>query len=216
MPETVTPAAGSQTTTPPAPATPVEEKVTVSKAEFEKLSRDAARAAEAQSRATRLEKMVKQSNGHFKTQQPVTPPSQEEREAAAAIEDRKAERALVALAADPAYREVLDSDPTLRTILTQNPLAILPVYAPDALDAEDAVSLVKDALNQRVSQKAADKKAAEEASKPKPQTPPTPPAGVTNPQNGNDAEYEAAKKQGNTENALAAMISLKGKRMAGN
>ena len=55
------------------------------------------------------------------------------------------------------------------------------------------------------------------AAEPKPEKkdPVAPPSGGANIRDGGDAEYEAAKKIGNTEQSIAAMISLKGRRMAG-
>jgi hypothetical protein len=144
-------------------------------------------------------------NSHFKPQAPVTPPTPDEQREAAEAEDRKAEKGLMSLALDPAYRTVLDSDPTLRDLLTKNPLAVLPVLAPDALDAVDAVALVKEALDKRKTP------ATPPASATPPTTPPTPPAGGVNPPGtavDNEA-YEAARKVPNTENALAGMIGAK-------
>src|SRR3990167_1820451 len=146
----------SETATPAVPAAtpaPQPETVTLDKQAHNQLVRDAARAGEAQSRADRLEALAKKNGllggGHFKPATPVTPPTPEERQAAGAEEDRKAEKGLLGLALDPAYRTVLDADPTLRDLLTKNPLAVLPVFAPDALDADDAVGLVRDMLKKR-------------------------------------------------------------------
>lgn len=191
--------------TPPAtPATPAAESVTLTKEAHDKLVRDAARASEAQSRADRLEAARRRNPGHFTPQPPATPPSPEDAAARAAEEDRKAERGLLSLAVDPAFREVLDADQTLRDMLTRNPLAVLPVLAPDAIDAEDAISLVREALNKR----AAAKKPATPPADTPPTTPPTPPV-VPNPQDKpTDAEYEAARKHPSTEAAVAGMIKV--------
>lgn len=210
MSETATPAAQPGGTPPAAPAaTPANsqpEKVALEKEAHDQLVRDAARAAEAQSRADRYEGMLKKhgllGGGHFKPATPVTPPSDEERQAQAAEEDRKAERGLLALALDPAHRATLDADPTLRDILTKNPLAVLPILAPDALDADDAISLVKDALLKRAP--------APKLPETPPVVPPTPPVGAVNPQGDlHNAEVEAAKKNPNTERAVAGMIGAR-------
>lgn len=199
---------------PVAPVAPPSgtESVSLSKEAHEQLVRDAARAAESQSRADRYENILKKNGllggGHFKPVMPATPPTPEERQAAAADEDRKAEKGLLSLALDPAYRATLDADPTLRDLLTKNPLAVLPILAPDALDADDAVSLVRDALAKR-----------KPAAPPTPATPPapaTPPSGAVNP---NDKplneEVEAARKHPNTERAIAGMIGAKLRQNAG-
>ena len=217
MSETVTPVEnkGGTPPTPPA-ATPVNnaaETVSLKKEEHDQLIKDAARASTAQSDADRYKNILKKhgllGGGYFKPPvAPVTPPTPEERATAASDEDRKAEKGLIGLALDPVYREVLDKDPTLRDLLTKNPLAILPIFAPDALDADDAVSLVKEALNKR-----------------KPVTPPvtppatppaTPPIGGVNPQDkAVNEEVEAARKHPNTETAIAKMVGAKLKSAAG-
>ena len=206
----------SETATPAVPAAtpaPQPETVTLEKKAHDQLITDAARASEAQSRADRYENVLKRNGllggGHFKPAAPATPPTPEERQAAGAAEDEKAKAGLLGLALDPAYRTALDADPTLRDLLTKNPLAVLPILAPDALDADDAVSLVRDALSKR----------AKPATPPTPPTPPasaTPPPGAVNPQ-GNlpNEEVEAARKLPNTEKAIAGMIGAKLRQSAG-
>lgn len=213
MSDAANPAVPQNGTPPVAPAaTPAlnaTEKVTLDKQAHDQLVRDAARAAEAQSRADRYEGMLKKNgliggSGHFRPSAPATPPTPEERQVAATDEDRKAERGLLSLALDPAYREVLDKEPLLRDMLIKNPLAILPVFAPDALDADDAVSLVKEALNKR-------KPAPAPATPSNPATPPAvPPAGGVNPADKPvDENYEAARKIPHTERAIAGMVAAK-------
>ena len=199
----VTPAPTAPAAT-PAPA-PAEETVVLTKEQHAQLARDAARAASNQRKADLFDSLNK-GTGRFAPPAPVTPPSPEDVSAYANAEDRKAERGLTAIAADPAYREVLDADPTLRSLLIANPLAVLPMLAPDALDAEDAINLVKESLNGR-------KKPATPtpAPVPAPATPPAPPSGVVNPpasQQAND-DWEAAKKNPNTEHAIAGMVTAK-------
>ncbi len=202
VPKTDAPVAPAAT-----PAANAAETVTLSKEAHDQLVKDAARAPEAQSRADRYANILKKNDllggGHFKPATPATPPTPEERQAQAADEDRKAERGLLGIALDPAYREVLDKEPLLRDMLTRNPLAILPVLAPDALDADDAVSLVREALNKR--------KPAPTFPVTPPATPPaTPPHGAVNP---NDKpvneEVEAARKIPNTERAVAGMLGAR-------
>lgn len=217
MSEAATPAVPNNGTPPVVPAaTPASnaaDMVNLSKEAHDQLVRDAARASEAQSRADRYEKVLKSNGllggGHFKSAAPATPPTPEERQAQGAEEDRKAERGLLGIALDPAYREVLDKDPTLRDLLTKNPLAVLPIYAAEALDADDAVGLVKDMLSKRAAPPAKPMSAI-------PPAPATPPAGAIN---ANDKpvneEVEAARKLPNTERAIAGMIGAKLRQNAG-
>lgn len=189
---------------PKAPTAANPELVTLTKEQHDQLARDAARASANQRKADLYDRLNgANSNSRFKPVAPTTPPTEDERAAQALVEDRKAERGLLALAADPAYREVLDLDPTLRSLLTTYPLAVLPLLAPDALDADDALNLVKEALNAR-------KPVAPPAKTPAPSTPPTPPAGAINPNDSpvND-EVEAARKDPNTENAIAKMVGAR-------
>lgn len=183
------------------------DSVTLSKAEVDQLRRDAARASEAQTRADRLEKAQKRSKAHFDSSRTPTPPSVEEVEAQGAAEDAKAERGLMRLASNPEYRDVLDNDPTLRDLLTTNPLALLPVYASDALDAEDAIDMVKEALLARKAKLAPTPK-AEDKKEEKKETPPVGGVNTPAPQVNSEA-YESAKKNPNTESALAGMFKAK-------
>jgi len=207
--------------TPPAaptatPSNAQPETVTLDKQAHDQLVKDAARASTAQSEADRYKNVLKKNGliggGHFKPAEPATPPTLEERQAAGAAEDQKAERGLLALALDPAFREVLDADHTLRDLITKNPLAVLPILAPDALDADDALALVREALDKR-------KPAATPAIPATPATPPvtsTPPVGGINPKDQPvDENYEAARKIPNTEHALAGMINAKIRASAG-
>ena len=218
MSEAATPAVPANGMPPVAPAaTPANsqpESVTLGKEAHDQLVRNAARASEAQTRADRYEAVLKKNGllggGHFKPVAPATPPTPEERQAQGAEEDRKAERGLLGIALDPAYRELLDKDPTLRDLLTKNPLAVLPIYAPEALDADDAVGLVKDMLTKR------NVSSVPPSTPPIPPVPATPPVGGVNP---NDKpmneEVEAARKLPNTERAIAGMIGAKLRANAG-
>lgn len=191
------------------PASNAAETVTLTKEQHDQLARDAARAASNQRKADLYDRVVgKNGNGHFRAPAPApaTPPADDGKgEDWAAAEDRKAERGLLSLAVDPSLREVLDADPTLREMITKNPLAVLPILAPDALDAEDAVNLVKGALESR--KKPSTPPATPPAT---PATPPAPPAGGVNPQNKEvDEAVERARKNPNTENAIAGMIKAR-------
>lgn len=197
------PATPAATPAPAATAAPQPEQVTLAKEELDQLRRDSARASSNQRKADLYDRL-NNGKGHFKPNTPVAEPSEDERAAAALAEDRKAEKGLLALAADPDLRDVLDKDPTLRSLLTSNPLAVLPMLAPEALDAEDAVNLVREALGKR-------KTPAEVPPTPPPTpTPDTPPAGAVNP---NDEpvneEVEVARKIPNTERAVAGMLGAR-------
>jgi len=184
------------------PTTATPEVVTLTKEAHEQLARDAARASSSQRKADLYDRMMGKSNGHFKPTPPTSPPSQEEMQAAAEVEDRKAEKGLLALAIDPIYRTILDNDPTLRDLLTKNPLAVLPMFASEALDAEDAISLVKEALDKR--------KPKDTQPAPQPEAPKVPPTGGVNTNTTQiDEEYEAARKIKNTETAIAKMVAAK-------
>lgn len=201
--------------TPPAPEVkPGEETVTLTKAEADQLRRDAARASSAQSRADRLARLAGRSSGRFGASAAPAPaaPSKDEQEANLIEEDRKAERGLTALVIDPKYREVLDTDPTLRNMLTKNPLGVLPVMAADALDAEDAISLVREKLDERLA--ALSKPKNDAADQKKPDVPAAPPAGGQNvPDKSVQDEIELARKNPNTEQAIAGMIRVGAKHM---
>lgn len=203
VPSTEAPVAPAAT-----PATNAAETVTLTKEQHDQLARDAARASSNQRKADLYDRVVgKNGNGHFRAPgQPAAPASDEGKgEDWAATEDRKAERGLLSLAVDPAFREVLDADTTLRDIFTKNPLAVLPILAPDALDADDAVSLVREALNSR--KKPSTPPAAPSAT---PATPPAPPTGGVNPQDREvNEEVEKARTLPNTENAIAGMIKAR-------
>lgn len=201
----------------PAPATPGEngEKVTLTKEEYDQMSRDAARAKTNQSKADRFDRLYGKAGVFGNRPQPsAQQPTAEERAEQAAEEDKKAERGILAIAANPDYREILDADPTLRNLMLTNPLAVLPMYANDALDAEDAISMVKEALNSL-------KKPTTPSTPPNPPAnnpvPPTPPAGGINPtgEKSVDEDYENARKNPNTEQALAGMIKAGIKKMGG-
>ncbi len=195
------------------------ETVTLNKEEVDQLRRDAARAGANQSKADRYDRLIRQGkvSGNFKSSVPATPPLEEEQKEFAATEDRKAEWGLMGLALDPAYREVLDADQTLRSLLITSPLSILPMYAPDAFDAEDAIALVKEKLLVKAAELKA-KSIISPVTPPVSATPPaTPPAGGVNPSRATtpNAEYEAASKLPNTEQAIAGMIKQGLKRMGG-
>jgi hypothetical protein len=193
----------------PTAATPsvTTETVTLSKEAHDQLAKDAARARENQRKASLYDKIAGKGGSRFHA--PVAPvaPSDDDREAAARAEDMKATQGLMRLASDPSFRDVLDSDPTLRSMLIENPLAVLPMLAPDALDADDAVSLVKEALAGR-------RKPATPAAKPDtpvtPKTPEVPPAGgVNTPDKPVNDALEAARKLPNTEHSIAGMLKAR-------
>lgn len=205
VPATETPAVPAPVAPAATPA-PAVETVSLTKEEHAQLARDAARAAANQRKADLYDRQFGNGN-HFQPTAPATPPTAEQLKEKADAEDRKAERGLTQIAASPEFREVLDADPTLRDLMVKNPLAVLPLLAPDALDAEDALNLVKEALNGRKKPVAP----VTPAPTAPPATPPAPPAGGVNPnadQQTVDA-VEAARKNPNTEQAIAGMVSAK-------
>lgn len=204
-------------TPPVAPvATPAEENtVVLKKEEHDQLKRDAARTAASDRENKRLRKLAGlDETGHFPARkaQPVpTPPSEEDAQAQALAEDRKAADGLRRIAIDPQFRKVLDADQTLAALFKDNPIAVLPLLAPDALDAEDALELVTEKLTERLTK-------ITEAEKPPVNPPPAPvvpPAGAPNAQP-TDAAYEDAKKIPNTDKAITEMIKIGLGKLPGN
>lgn len=222
-----TPVAEAPAQTPPVaetPATPAQsqqgETVSLTKEEHEQLLKDAARASEAQSRADRFEKALKRAGGkdkpRFGGESKSNPAdSAEDKEAAGIEEDRKAEKGLMAIAIDPRFRPVFDNDRTLRELLASNPLGVLPLLAPDAVDAADAIDLITDALEARLEElnKVSDNaKPTPPATEPKPAaTTVTPPPGGVNAPGATtpNTAYENAQKDPSTERGIAGMIKAK-------
>ena len=195
--------------TPPAtpPVAPQPETVTLTKEQHDQLERDAARARTNQSKADRYDRIVARP-GAIRRDPAAAAPSAEEVNAKAAEEDLKAERGLLALAGDPEMREILDASPDIRTMLLTNPLGVLPVFAPGALDAEDAISLVREKLLERK------KPATPPPAAPAPSPAAVPPVGGVNVDSKKiDEEYEQARKTNNTEAAIAGMVKVGIKRL---
>lgn len=206
MSETATPVA-PEATPAAAPATPApaSETVTLTKEQHDQLARDAARAGEAQTRADRLaeeNKRLRQRPGAIRGQAPAGNDGGDDH-----VEDAKAEREILRLAGDPSIREILDADPTLQRLITSDPLALVRMYADNPLDAEDAVSQVKDKLLER---KSTLKKADPAPTTPAPSTPPAIPGRAPNPAPKDLAtELETAQKNPSTQGAAADMIRAK-------
>jgi hypothetical protein len=202
-----TPAPAPAATPAPAAEPVAEVTVTIPKSQLDQLAKDAARASGNQRKADLFDRHF--PNGAGARFQPATPapaPSADEMRSQAEAEDRKAERGLIAIAASPEFREILDADPTLRDLMVKNPLAVLPLLAPDALDADDALSLVKDALNGRKKPEAP----ATPAAAPAAPTDVPKPGAVTTPTDQTMHEaVEEARKIPNTEGAIAKMIGVK-------
>lgn len=195
------------------------ETVTLTKEELAEKERLIAVGQGAQKELGRYQRVfgkIGDKGGHFKPAAKAatedgaaTPPAEDQ----GAIEDRKAERMLLGIAADPEYRAVLDADPTLRDLFARNPLGVLPLLAPDALDAEDAKELVKEKLDARLEaiKKASTENPAPVATTEKKDEAPNAGGVNTSPAN-QDAEYESARKVDNTEQAIAGMVKVKMKR----
>lgn len=214
MSEAVTPAetpTDAPVTPAATPATTQPESVTLTKEQHDQLARDAARARANQSKADRYDRMMS-GGSHFHAQAPVTPPTEEERAEKAQQEDRKAERGILSLAGESKYRALFDADPTLHEMFRKNPLSVLPLLAPEALDAEDAMSLITEKLDERLTRLAPATPAAPKE-EPKPATPPA--GGVNTQTDLPNEEYEAARKLPGTEQAIAGMVRAGLKRMGG-
>lgn len=203
-----------------APATPTydpEKQVVLNKEEAAQLRKDAARAAGSQRKADLFDRFSQ--NGAFGNRPaPAEDPAKGAPAAeSVAKEERKAERGLTQLALDPEYRDVFDADPTLRAMFANDPLSVLPVLAPDALDAQDAIALVKEKLAER---KAGIRKPETKVDgDPKPVVDPSdkvPPAGGINTTGTNpNPEYEAAKKLPHAEQAVAGMLGARFRELGG-
>lgn len=192
-----------------------EETVSLKKADYERMQ---ARQSEADKRKAELdrkereiarrERMLKKAAGDT-TDTPDDVATQ-----AAKDEDAKAERMLLRLGANPKYRAAIDADPTFRDMLLNNPLSLLPTYAKDAFDAEDAVSLIEDELSKRL-EKVEKKEDAPQADpkdekKEDKKTPEVPPKGGVNlsPPEG-DATYDKTLKEGSVADAIAYRMRKK-------
>lgn len=152
----------------PAPATPAtevttpanpqgEETVTVKKSDWDRTQGRQSYLDKKEATITRREQALARGEVFsFKQSvspaQPVSPsPAGDDDITVSTAEDRKAERGLIALALKPEYRDVLDADPTFRDMLTKAPLSILPLYAADSVDAEDAVQQITEYLDDKKS-----------------------------------------------------------------
>lgn len=207
-----------------AAATGEQGKVVLTKEQHDKLVTDAAATTEARrlqgqadARAARLAAALGKGGSHFGAPAEAKPaPTKEEREEYAAGEDRKAAQGLQRLAIDPRFREALDADPTLMGLFQNSPLAVLPLLAPDALDAEDAIGLVTTKLTEKVAAIAAAKAASVVVAPVVKPADTTPPAGIVNTRTTQqNEEYEAARKSPNVENAVAGMIKVGLKSLGG-
>lgn len=189
----------------PVAAPAVEEAglVKVSKEKLDQLERDAARAATNQRKAALYDRLSgKGPASPFAAKAaPAAAPTEDEREEASRREDMKAERLIMRLAAEPKYRAILDADTTLRDMMMNNPLAVLPVLAPDALDAEDALSLVTEKLDQKLSAIQAQKPAATAPAAPATEEQKKPAETMTVEQ-----RVEEASKGKHLESSVAGMI----------
>lgn len=202
----------------PVAATVVPAFVPLTKEETDKLTkeRDDARILQGQAdaRAARLQAALTGKGGSRFVAPGAAPaaPTEQEKLDYAVEEDRKAVQGLQRLALDPAYRAALDADPTLRGLFQNNPLAVLPLLAPAAYDAEDAVTLVKQALAEK-----AGKVTATVVTPPVEVKPVVVVPGAIAPVSAEvlDEQYESAKKLPNIESALHSMIGIGLKKMTG-
>jgi hypothetical protein len=97
---------------------------------------------------------------------------------------------------------LLDSDPTLRDLMVNNPLAVLPTLAPDAIDAEDALALVTEKLDARLTTINAPAPAA-----PAPATVPAP--AVNTPSKSVEERVVEAQKAPHLRDAIAGSLAAR-------
>lgn len=137
-----------------------EETVTVPKGEWEKTQKERDQARDMQSIADKekrkaLRKMkamerafnnVSQGeDGDTRGEVELEPYTDEEK---TQISNQAEKGILSKVATNSKYREVLDNDPTLKDIISRNPLALIDNY----IDAEDAVEQVLEVLDERAEQ----------------------------------------------------------------
>lgn len=183
----------------PADAPTGDEMVSVKKSDLDAMKGRQSALDIRENRLKKLEKKFGFSGGFKKTPAPAAPADGGDDGSA---EDDKAKSLLIGIALDPEYREVLDANPMLRDMLTKNPLSILPLYAADAIDAEDAEGLVKEHLAGLKSKL----KPVEKPADPAPKKDETPKAGGENSVFGkevgkveaDDKEYAEKLKKGDT------------------
>lgn len=226
---TPAPAAAAPEATPVAPAVSEEETVTLKKSDYEAHLGRISATDKKEARLNKFAQKIGYGKSHFsQSAQPAAAPvapSPEEAAEAASVEDRKAERGITRLALDPSYRAALDADPTFRDILSQNPLSLLDIYAPDALDAEDAVEQMKEELDRRAALASKPEPAAPAAPAPAPAPAEVPPAGHGSMGDGaiaeaakDDPEYKDVVKTGTLKGVAAGIkhrLASVGKQRAG-
>lgn len=130
-----TPPAGEQTPSQPA----VEETATLKKTELSELQKKAAQASEAQSRADKLEKELRETKRGFKRK--VVDSENFKPEEILEVKSKVAAR----LITSDKYRDLVSKKPELTRILGKNPLDLL--EANEFIDAEDAADQVFDYLD---------------------------------------------------------------------
>ena len=183
-----------------APVTLKDDEVVVKKSDLDAMKGRQSLLDKKEERLKKLEKKFGFSGGFKKTPAPAAPADGGDDGAA---EDEKAKGLLQGIALDPEYRDVLDANPILKDMLLRNPLSVLPLYASEAIDAEDAEGLVKEHL---AGLKSKLPPANPAPANPAPKKEDTPPAGGENSVFGkevgkvdaNDKEYAEKLKKGDT------------------
>ena len=209
-------------TTPPAAPkdTPADksqqgDNVTLTKEEHNLLKKQAAIASSAQKKADRLERLVnrKTREGVFTGKpapEPITPPTTDELKVQGEEEDRKAEMGVMRLSTDPKYRKILDSDETLREMMTKTPINMLRMYANNPVDAEEAIDMVTEHLDSRLEAMNIDPATTDPKPAANTDEPAIPPAGGVNVAAAQtDEVMEGFKKMSNVEDAVSKMVKHK-------
>ena len=151
------------------PTTP-DEKVAKLEARVEELANELARkeavakTAQKQARIEKVEKKrLKERLRQIRDGEIEVPP--DDLEGATSIDKESRLEAKMGvqnlLLENPEYYKLLEQDPTLKTIIRKNPLALIEDY----LDAEDAVEQIKEVLEDRVEELKAQPKAEEDIKK---------------------------------------------------
>lgn len=136
-----------------------DETVTLSKADHEKLQGDLKQARDLQSQSDKARRAAERKarilesrakggaeNGDGQTADPAPVDLEYTDTEKQQIMGQAEKGVLQLLVGNDQYREVLNNDPTLKDIISKNPLALITEY----IDAEDAVEQIKEMLDGRV------------------------------------------------------------------
>jgi len=192
------------------------ETLEEAQAEVERLTGESAKANARQAESDKRSKKLERENKRLKmgSSKPSSPEpddgdggngdgeSATSQAAETAEEMRTAEGKVSRLLIDPKYRPLLDSDPTLLTVLQRNPLA----FVDDFIDADDALDQTTEMLDERLSKLPAPKE--EKAEEKEEEGAKQFNAGPANPQTGPSGPKSAEqhRKEGNNDMAVETSI----------